>query len=107
MSFNDMNSVAEGDAWKAILEADDSLIDEAAAKSILSGNSGRAGQRNSSGMSIGGMSMDLASTASSTQWLAAAGLGGSLVDDKTIMSGMSNELDALDLASVNESLKML
>jgi hypothetical protein len=102
-SFPDMGSV---------FSADDDMIDNetAMAKSILS-NGSRGGNRNSSGMSISGLSLDLASTASSTQWLAANGLigpGGEgvlaaapLPDDRTYLSGMSTEFDALDLACNN------
>jgi len=112
LSFPDMSSIVEGENWRAIMEADDELVDETAANTILSGvsaggrhslSSGRSAQRNSSAMSIGGLSMDLASNASSTQWLAAAGLTSPpMADDATYMSGasrMSAELDALDLAS--------
>ncbi|KAG7354643.1 hypothetical protein IV203_003999 [Nitzschia inconspicua] len=126
-SFNDMNSIVDGDHWKAIMEADDELIDETAAKSILSSNSfaknslcsgnsasRRFGARNSSAMSIGGISMDLQSNASSTQWLQAAGLGGPppplpshhMSDDRTYMSNMSAELEALDLASMDPSYRI-
>jgi hypothetical protein len=112
-----MNSVADGENWKAIMEADDELIDETAAHTLLSGVSGggrhslssgsggRAGPR-SSAMSIGAMSMDLASNASSTQWLAAAGLSNApMADDRTFAdrtfaSIMSQDLEALDLASL-------
>lgn len=106
-SFPDMSSLIEGDSWRAIMEADSELLDEAATKSILSsesaglgqGSTNRGGPRNSSAMSISGFSMDLASNASSTQWLAAAGLGNSSVqDDRTTLSGMSADLYALDLA---------
>jgi hypothetical protein len=107
-----LGSIMEGENWKAIMEAGDEILDEAAVKSILSGssakhslNSGvRFGHRDSSAMSIGGLSMDLASNASSTQWLAAAGLGGlphNMGDDHTAMSVMSANLDALDLASLD------
>ena len=119
-SFNDMSSIMEGDNWKAIMEAGDEMLDEAAVKSLLSGSSAKhslgsggsigkgslLGPRNSSAMSIGGLSMDLASNASSTQWLAAAGLGGPPGDDRTTMSGMSTDLDALDLASLEQSFRM-
>ncbi|KAL3925634.1 MAG: hypothetical protein SGILL_000285, partial [Bacillariaceae sp.] len=120
-SFNDMSSIMEGDNWKAIMEAGDEMLDEAGVKSILSGSSAKhslgsagsigkgsslLGPRGSSAMSIGGMSMDLASNASSTQWLAAAGLGGPPGDDRTTMSGMSADLDALDLASMDQSFRI-
>jgi hypothetical protein len=121
-----MSSIMDGDHWRAIMEADDALLDETAAKSILSGggtsakhslSSGNsinrfAGQRNSSAMSIGGLSMDLQSNASSTQWLAAVGLGGApslqpwQSDDRTTMSIMSTELDALDLAAIDPSYRI-
>jgi hypothetical protein len=110
LSFPEMSSFVEGDNWRSIMEADDEFLDEAAAKSILSGGSsvlgygpGGRGPRNSSGMSISGLSMDLASNASSMQWLAAAGLSNPpLPDDRTFASGMSTELDALDLASPDQ-----
>lgn len=120
-SYNDMESIVDGDNWKAIMEAEDNMIDQTAAKSILPGkhllSSGHSINRmpgmsgptlHSSDMSIGGLSMDLQSNASSTQWLQAAGLGGPppplahqhMADDRTCMSNMSAELDALDLASM-------
>merc|ERR1711971_396226 len=105
-SFPDMNSVVEGENWKSIMEADDNLLDEAALKS--SGGISRIGARNSSAMSIGSL-MDIQSNASSTQWLAAAGLNyptSQMPDDKSLMDKsfmssamMSTDLDALDLAS--------
>jgi hypothetical protein len=126
-----MSSILDGDNWKAIMEADEELLGKTYCKSILSdgglstknslisGNSinRRMGQRNSSAMSIGGfsfggLSMDLQSNASSTQWLAAVGLGGapslhpSQSDERTNMSTMSTELDALDLASIDPSYRM-
>jgi len=97
-SFPDVGSVVDGDNWKAIMEANDDVVDNetAMAKSILSNG------RGSSGMSISGMSLDMASTASSGQWLAANGLIGPnappMPDDRTYMSGMSTDFDALDLA---------
>ena len=103
------------------MEADDELIDETAANTILSGYSGagkhslasssgrgsRGGvPRYSTAMSIGGLSMDLQSNASSTQWLAAAGLTNPNVpDDMTLASRMSAEIDALDLASFDQSFR--
>jgi len=105
-SFPDTNSVVEGDNWKSIMDADDNLLDEAALK-YSGGSNNRIGARNSSGMSIGSL-MDVQSNASSTQWLAAAGLNYSttMPDDKSFMDKsfmssamMSTDLDALDLAS--------
>lgn len=101
-SFPDMNSVVEGDNWKSIMEADDEALDNetAMARSVLSSGS-RTGGRQSSAMSISGLS--LASNASSTQWLAATGLmpgaAAPMPDDRTYLSGMSTDLDALDLAN--------
>jgi len=90
-SFPDMGSIVEGsDNWKYEGQLNNNL-DEI-------GEKPKIGHRNSSGMSISSL-MDLQSTASSTQWLAAAGL--SYQDDKSYLSSanMSTDLDALDLAS--------
>jgi len=105
-SFPDMNSVVEGDNWKSIMDADGNPLGETTLR--LSGGGGsRIGARNSSGMSIGSL-MDVQSNASTTQWLAAAGLNypPQMPDDRSFMdrsfmsSGMmSTDLDALDLAS--------
>lgn len=114
LSFPDIKSIIEGDNWNAILEAGEQPLEAVAGHtinsgsgasssgrhSLSSGSGGRSGPRNSSIMSIGGLSMDLQSNASSTQWLQAAGLSNPPIpDDHTFMSGMSTNLDALDLAS--------
>merc|ERR1719215_670781 len=60
-SFPDMNSVMEGDNWKSIMEADDSVLDAG----LKPSSGSRIGTRNnSSAMSIGSL-MDVQSIASS------------------------------------------
>jgi hypothetical protein len=108
-SFPDMNCVVEGDNWKSIMEGEEDLLAaETALKNSGGGGGGRIGARNSSAMSIGSL-MDVQSNASSTQWLAAAGLNyptSQMPDDRSFMDKsfmssamMSADLDALDLAS--------
>ena len=110
-SFPDMNCVVEGDNWKSIMEGEEDLLaaETALKNSGGGGGGGRIGARNSSAMSIGSL-MDVQSNASSTQWLAAAGLNyptsSQMPDDRSFMDKsfmssamMSADLDALDLAS--------
>ncbi|OEU11732.1 hypothetical protein FRACYDRAFT_270667 [Fragilariopsis cylindrus CCMP1102] len=108
-SFPDMNCVVEGDNWKSIMEGEEDLLAaETALKNSSGGGGSRIGARNSSAMSIGSL-MDVQSNASSTQWLAAAGLNyptSQMPDDRSFMDKsfmssamMSADLDALDLAS--------
>jgi hypothetical protein len=108
-SFPDMNSIVEGENWKSIMEGEEDLLAaETALKTSGGSGGGRIGARNSSAMSIGSL-MDVQSNASSTQWLAAAGLNyptSQMPDDRSFMDKsfmssamMSADLDALDLAS--------
>jgi hypothetical protein len=105
-SFPDMSASVDNEAWQAIImEGDEDRLQEPQPQSVLSGassgrfstGSGRVlGGRASSAMSVSMMS--LGSTASSTQWLAA--MRDSAMDDgQSILSGMSSDLNALDLAA--------
>lgn len=102
LSYDDMSAVAD-DSWKAIME-DEEMFPESQApeSSLLSGeivsgrfstNSARMPYRDSGAMSIASMS-----TASSTRWL--AGLKDTTMGDdgRSVLSEMSSELHALDLA---------
>jgi len=103
-----MNCVVEGDNWKSIMEGEEDLLAAETALKNVGGGGSRIGARNSSAMSIGSL-MDVQSNASSTQWLAAAGLNyptSQMPDDRSFMDKsfmssamMSADLDALDLAS--------
>ena len=118
-SFPDMNSITEHQSWKAIMEVDEDGSNGTFPPSILSsGSSGRfsVGSRNSlnrgdpmrgrtqstaSAMSISMASMSIGSSGtSSQQWL--AGIASAplpLMDDgRSILSDMSSDLNALDLA---------
>jgi hypothetical protein len=118
-SFPDMNSVTEHQSWKAIMEVDENGSTGTFPRSILSsGSSGRysVGSRNSlnrgdpvrgrtqstaSAMSISMASMSIGSSGtSSQQWL--AGIASAplpLMDDgRSILSDMSSDMYALDLA---------
>jgi hypothetical protein len=122
-SFPDMNSVTEQQSWKAIMEVDEDGSSGNFPRSILSsGSSGRfsVSSRNSlargdpmrgrtqstaSAMSISMASMSIGSGTSSQQWL--AGIAHAplpLDDDRSMFSGMSADLYALDLADSRHAL---
>eukprot|EP00934_Nitzschia_sp_Nitz4_P007855 Nitzschia sp. Nitz4//scaffold337_size18511//2857//4623//NITZ4_008779-RA/size18511-processed-gene-0.7-mRNA-1//-1//CDS//3329548307//7845//frame0 len=98
MSFNDMNSLADDGTWRTIMEDEEMFnTSQIGGQSLLSGEllpgAGR-GQRVSSAMSVTSMS-----TASSARWL--AGLKDTTMgdDNRSVLSEMSSELHALDLAA--------
>ena len=105
LSFNDMNSVADNEIWKAILE-DEVTFGESQApeQSLLSGEASgpyslaSARLRDSSAMSIASFS-----TASSSRWLAGLKDAAMVEDGRSVLSEMSTELHALDLAHSGDS----
>lgn len=102
-SFPDMSSIVEHSSWNAIMEGSNEELMDVQATSLLSGvssgrfssSSGRmGGARGSGAMSIATMS-----TASSNQWLAGMRDSALMDDGRSILSEMSSDLNALDLAS--------
>jgi hypothetical protein len=85
-SFPDMSSIVDSDSWNnAIAESDE---DMPVLRSILSSSNSRA-SHHTSGVSM----MSIGSGTSSSQWMNAS------FDGRSILSEMSSDLDALDLAS--------
>jgi len=100
LSFNDMNSIADNETWNPIME-DEAVFGEAQApeQSLLSGEASgpfslaSARLRDSSAMSIASFS-----TASSSRWLAGLKDTAMIEDGRSVLSEMSSDLHALDLA---------
>jgi len=86
-NMSNMSSIVDHDSWKRIMECDEEME---APQSLLSSGSTRASNR-VSGMSM----MSIGSGTSSSQWMTNA----SLYDGRSILSEMSSDLNALDLAS--------
>jgi hypothetical protein len=85
-SFPDMSSIVDIDSWNnAIAESDE---DMPVLRSILSSSNSRASHHTS-----GASMMSIGSGTSSSQWMNAS------FDGRSILSEMSSDLDALDLAS--------
>lgn len=105
MSFPDMGSVMDGgESWAAIMEGEEDIPAAPNPRSIFSASSStkgtsssRLGRRASGGMSVSMMS--IGSDASSTRWLASMKDAGMMDDGRSILSEMSSDLNALDLAS--------
>merc|ERR1712226_817546 len=86
-SFPDMTSIVDGESWKAILE-DEENFGPPTTMSMMSGAS------RTSGLMSGRISMmSIGSSASSGQWMNAS------LDGRSMLSEMSSDLNALDLAS--------
>mmetsp|Transcript_85647 Transcript_85647/g.238351 ORF Transcript_85647/g.238351 Transcript_85647/m.238351 type:complete len:128 (-) Transcript_85647:84-467(-) len=90
LSFDDMNAGPTDEIWRSIMEDEEML--QHPETSLLSGEGPYGRHRDSSAMSITSMS-----TASSARWV--AGLKDSGGDDgRSVLTDMSSELHALDLA---------
>lgn len=103
LSFNDMNSIADDGTWRTIME-DEEMFNgsQVAGNSLLSGE---APALENPGMYRGSSAMSVTSlsTASSARWL--AGLKDTTMGDdgRSVLSEMSSDLHALDLARHTEA----
>lgn len=90
-SFPEMSSIVDSDTWKAILGEDDDVA-SVTPRSMLSGSTSKSSRRTSR-MSM--MQMSMSSMASSGDWMNTS----ASFDGRSMLSEMSSDLNALDLAS--------
>ena len=129
LSFPDMNSLADHDAWKAIMEGDESFLSGEYPRSVLSSSSsGHSGERMSAlaqqqqqplrdrantntstmsaslaSMSIGSNGQNNINNAQDPLWMAQMSYhddGRSILSGSILSGDMSTDMDALDLASL-------